>query len=150
MRCSKRILVLLAGTVLLGAAVTGCTGAQPKPYTAADPGPWKNVDVSVTAAAGKVTVKVEDYPTRPNDYVQRFRLEDNRGKVVGQRVFEYGTEPVETFIIKDAGSKEVVVTITSTGRGRWQSDPRPVPPRPPRKRRKDRPVDPALLPPVEE
>jgi len=98
----------------------------PKPYTKALPGPWKDVNVSVKFDANKITISVENYPTQPNDYVRKFELIDNRGTSVGERIFDYGAKTEETFILGPE-TKEVTVTVTSTGRGKWLSAANPVP-----------------------
>ena len=116
------MLVLAAGgcSWLFGPAPT------PAPYSDANPGPWAEVKVSILPEPGRVTIKVENYKRQPGDYGLRFELVVDRGQIVGQRVFESGAEPQETFLLRPE-TKTVTVTITSTGRGRWQSEPRAVP-----------------------
>jgi|GEM_PF-2855791 len=99
----------------------------PGPSGAANPGPWKDVEVSILFDGRRVTVKVDKYPTRPDDFVQRFDLVNNEGRNVGQRVFVFGDKPEETFIL-DAETQEVTVSIMSTKRGTWQSEVLAVPP----------------------
>jgi len=129
----------LAGLFIAAVILAGATGCRPPtrregrpgPGTEAAPDPWADVKVSILFEVAnrqvKITVVVEDYPTSPEDYVRRFELVDDRQIVVGQRVFAYGDEPRETFIL-DPASKDVTVTVTATGRGSWQSEPRPLPP----------------------
>lgn len=98
----------------------------PSPSSAANPGPWKDVEISILFDGSRITVKVDKYPTRPGDFVQRFDLVNNEGRNVGQRVFVFGDKPEETFIL-DTETKQVTVTITSTKRGTWQSEELSVP-----------------------
>ena len=135
MHASRRMkAVALFSMFVLGAG--GCSWFSspppppPPPYSTANPGPWADVKVSVLPEPGKVTIKVENYKPQPGDYVQRFEMVDGEGKIVGQRVFEVGTEPQETFLLGPE-TKTVTVTITSTGRGRWRTEPRAIPAQPP-------------------
>ena len=131
-RTARLVMLLLLCIVL--AAAGGCrlfATDKPEPYTEAKPGPWKNVKTSILFDASKTSVKitimVKDYPARPGDYVRKFDLIDGKERNIGQRVFAYGAEPQETFILKPT-TKQVTVIITATSRGEWRSNPRLVPP----------------------
>ncbi len=134
MKNTRHLFALLALSIALAVAA-GCQylrrqEPEPELYTEATPGPWKNVKIRISfdnsTAVTKITVAVREYPTKPGDYVRRFDLVDGKRNSVGQRVFAYGDEPAETFIL-DTAAKQVTVTITSTGRGQWRSNPRRVP-----------------------
>jgi len=121
------VLLMLAGCAWFEKSKTL---AELGPYSAANPGPWKDAKISISfdqqKAPVKVTVKVDEYPARPDDFVQKFDLVNNEGTNVGQRVFVFGDKPEETFIL-DPDTKQVTVTIMSTKRGTWQSEVLPVP-----------------------
>ena len=110
--------------------LAGCSSLEKRPepglYSAANPGPWKDVKISIAFDQRRITLKVDEYPTRPDDFVQKFDLVNNEGRNVGQRVFVFGDKPEETFIL-DPDTKQVTVTIMSTKRGTWQSEVLPVP-----------------------
>ena len=129
MNISPRLIVLLSIAAVL---VGGCGSAEVVlPHTPAQPGPWQGVKVSTPFSVSdgmlKVQVVVQDYATNPADFVRKFDLVDQTGRNVGQRVFAYGDDSRETFIL-DSEVRELTLTITSTGRGQWCSDAIKVPP----------------------
>jgi len=125
MSTSRRVQWLLMFG-LFGAVAGGCMAPDPI-YTAAQPGPWADFKVSVTPAPGKITIAVDGHPTQPGDYILRIDLVDQKQRNVGQRVFDYGDEPKETFLMAP-DIRQVVATITSTTRGQWRSGAVDIPP----------------------
>ncbi len=117
---------LLCGMLLAVAA--GCvSGSRHAPvYNAQDPGPWKDVLVLTPFEDNKMTVEVRNFPASPTNYVRKFQLWDQHGLSAGQRTFAPEDPPKETFILEPE-TKQVTVTVISTGQGEWHSKPVPVP-----------------------
>jgi len=116
----------------------GCKPLQPAVplYTEKNPGPWKNVKAETLFAPSEdgemaLTVRVKEFPTQKDNYVLKLSLADHLGRTVGERVFDYGADPVETFKLPppEAGQMAITVTVTSTGWGLWRLNPVVVPPK---------------------
>ena len=126
---------LLVGLILLVAvAASGCRSSEPPPpppHTENNPGPWKDVTVSISFAVKdqevKLTITVTDHP-EGQGYVRKFELFDQTGTVVGYRGFVGGDVPTQTFLL-DPETKRLTVEVTSTELGKWRSNPREVPSR---------------------
>jgi len=120
-------LILVVGVLAILALNLGCRSAEERDiYTSAEPGPWQDVQVNTIFDGHRMTIAVVNFPTTPRNYVRSFTLFNQGGFEIGRRVFDPLDEPTETFILTNE-TREVSVTVVSTGQGKWRTHSLPVP-----------------------